>query len=121
MNSNRPNRRQLLQWAAGGVAGLQLPRQSWAQTQFSSNPFGLGVASGSPTHNSVVLWTRLMSPFAQAPNDPGVSVKWEVADDDKFTRVVQSGQALAVAGLAYSVHAEVQGLAPDCWYFYLSR
>lgn len=118
MNPNSLNRRQLLQWAAVSAAGLYLPRSAWAQTRLSDAPFGLGVASGSPTHDSVVLWTRLMQPSLQDPNSPGISVRWEVADDDRFTRIAQSGQSLALPGLAYSVHAEVPGLASDRWYFY---
>ena len=114
-------RRQLLQWAAIGSAALVLPPRAWTQTRVGSTPFILGVASGSPTHDSVVLWTRLMLPIFQSPDSLGVSVRWEVAHDDKFTRIAQSGQSLAVAGLAYSVHAEVQGLEPDRWYFYRFR
>ena len=111
-------RRQLLQWAALGTAALVLPPRAWTQTRVDSTPFILGVASGSPTHDSVVLWTRLMLPIFQSSGSLGVSVRWEVAHDDKFTRMAQSGQSLAVAGLAFSVHAEVQGLEPDRWYFY---
>ena len=118
MTSSAIPRRQLLKWAAVGAAGLHLPRRAWAQTKTGSTPFALGVASGSPTQDSVVLWTRLMLPFAQPPCSPGVSVRWEVAHDDKFARIAQLGQSHAVAGLAYSVHAEVQGLEPDRWYFY---
>ena len=111
-------RRQWLQLAALGGASLCLPRRAWAQSRFDTSPFGRGVASGSPTHDSVVLWTRLMAPVPASFNSVGVSVKWEVAHDDKFSRIAQSGQSIAVPGLAYSVHAEVQGLAPDRWYFY---
>ena len=111
-------RRQFLQWAALGAAGLHLPQRAWSQARLSETPFSLGVASGSPTHDSVVLWTRLMQPALQTLGAQGISVRWEVAQDDKFTRIAQSGQSLAVAGLAYSVHAEVQGLEPDRWYFY---
>ena len=118
MTQQALQRRQLLQLAAIGGVSLVLPNRAWAQAKVGSTPFGLGIASGSPTHDSVVLWTRLMPPFAQTPGSPGVSVRWEVAHDDKFSRIAQSGQALAVAGLAYSVHAEVQGLEPDRWYFY---
>lgn len=50
-------------------------------------------------------------------NEP-VAVTWEMANDDKFARIVQSGQVVATAGLAHSVHVEVNGLAPDRWYFY---
>ena len=118
MNHLPTSRRQLLQWAALGTAGLYLPPRAWAQAKLNNSPFGLGVASGSPTHDSVVLWTRLMAPAAVGPAGEGVAVKWEVAHDDNFTRMVQTGQSLAVPGLAYSVHAEVRGLAPDRWYFY---
>ncbi len=115
-------RRQLLQSLAVAAAGvsLYLPRSASAQARIGSNPFTLGVASGSPTHDSVVLWTRLALHkedalrLQQAP----VAVRWEVAHDEKFSRIVQTGQAQAVAGLAHSVHVEVQGLQPDRWYFY---
>ena len=118
MTSSAIPRRQLLQWVAVGAAGLHLPQRAWTQTKLMGTPFGLGVASGSPTHDSVVLWTRLLPPFVQTLGSPGVAVRWEVAHDDKFTRIAQSGQSLALPGLAYSVHAEVQGLVPDRWYFY---
>ena len=111
-------RRQLLAWAAAGTAGLYSPCRAWAQTKVGNTPFSLGVASGSPTHDSVVLWTRLMPPFVKSHDGLGIAVRWEVAHNDQFTRIAQSGQALAVAGLAYSVHVEVQGLQADRWYFY---
>jgi alkaline phosphatase D len=47
-----------------------------------------------------------------------VTVQWEVADDERFTRIVQRGQQQAAPELAHSVHAEVPGLQPDRWYFY---
>ena len=112
------HRRQLLQWAARGTASLCLPQRSWAQTKFDTTPFGLGVASGSPGPDSVVLWTRLMPPVLTAANGAGLAVKWQVSHDERFTRIAQSGQALAASSLGYSVHAEVQGLESDRWYFY---
>ena len=120
MTHSLMSRRQLLQ-AALGVGGAYLPHRAWAQTKINSSPFGLGIASGSPTHDSVVLWTRLLQPAPQEPNSQGISVRWEVADDDNFTRIAQAGQSIAVPGLAFSVHAEVQGLTPDRWYFYRFR
>ena len=111
------DRRRLVQLAVASAAGWCLPRnaRSWV-----GYPFALGVASGSPTHDSVVLWTRLVFDAvtgAQALRGP-VTVLWEVADDDKFKRITQRGQAQAVPELAHSVHAEVAGLAPERWYFY---
>jgi alkaline phosphatase D len=52
-------RRRLLQSLALAGAGLYLPGRASAQAAAGRNPFTLGVASGSPTHDSVVLWTRL--------------------------------------------------------------
>ncbi|WP_332776257.1 alkaline phosphatase D family protein [Polaromonas sp.] len=114
------DRRQLLQWAAASAAGLWLPRNAWAQPRLDANPFRLGVASGSPTHDSVVLWTRLVFGKDQASGlqQGPVTVRWEVAHDEKFFHLVQTGQSQAQAGLAHSVHVEVQGLEADRWYFY---
>ena len=47
-----------------------------------------------------------------------VSVRWEVAHDEQFSRIVQRGETQAQAQLAHSVHAEVPGLDSDRWYFY---
>jgi len=114
------NRRRLLQLVGASAVALCLPLSAWSQPRFSSSPFTLGVASGSPTFDSVVLWTRLhVSGFfgvslARSP----VTVRWEVAHDEQFTHIVQSGQATASPELAHSVHVEVAALQPDRWYFY---
>lgn len=114
------SRRRLLQLAGASAATLWLPRSAWSQPRLTSNPFTLGVASGSPASDSVVLWTRLHVPgsLGGSPGPDPVLVRWEVAHDDKFTRMVQSGQAMAQPELAHSVHAEVPGLEADRWYFY---
>jgi phosphodiesterase/alkaline phosphatase D-like protein len=55
-------RRHLIEQAALATAAahaLWLPRSAWSQPRISSNPFTLGIASGSPTHDGIVLWTRL--------------------------------------------------------------
>ena len=117
-----PSRRHLLQLAGAAAGTLWLPRSAWSQPQrFADNPFALGVASGSPTHDSEVLWTRLLQTGLFGPAALGaapVTVRWEVADDEGFTRIVRNGQAQALAELAHSVHVEVPGLASDRWYFY---
>jgi alkaline phosphatase D len=114
------DRRRLLHLIGVSAAALCLPRSVWSQPRLTSNPFTLGVASGSPTADSVVLWTRLHVPdlFGASLGTAPVTVRWEVAHDDKFIRIVQSGQSLASPELAHSVHAEVVGLDADRWYFY---
>jgi alkaline phosphatase D len=87
---------------------------------FSAFPFSLGVASGAPRPASVVLWTRLApDPLNGGGLGPeSIPVRWEVAHDEQFSRVAQSGATNAVAADAHSVHVEVAGLEPDRWYFY---
>ncbi len=56
-------RRELL--LAGGALGLTAaaagfsPAKAWSAPAFGGDPFSLGVASGDPWSDSVVLWTRL--------------------------------------------------------------
>jgi len=82
--------------------------------------FTLGVASGDPLPNGVVLWTRLAaSPTGGGGMDPvPYEVRWEVADNDAFTKIVQAGTAVASPVLAHSVHVDVTGLEPGRDYFY---
>jgi alkaline phosphatase D len=83
--------------------------------------FALGVASGDPLPDSVILWTRLVSD-TQAdggglPDQP-LPVRWEVAADDAFGDVVASGDAVAEPALAHAVHVDASGLEPGTWYWY---
>ncbi|RYF43450.1 MAG: alkaline phosphatase [Comamonadaceae bacterium] len=112
------DRRRLLHLAAAGAATLWLPRGVYGQRRWSTDPFSLGVASGAPATDSVVLWTRLLAPGAQSLGRDPVAVRWEVAHDAQFGRIAQRGETLAQAELAHSVHVEVPGLEPDRWYFY---
>ena len=88
--------------------------------------FALGVASGDPTPDGAVLWTRLArDPLA----DDGMGgiparsfpVQWEVAEDERFTKVVQRGDATAAPEAGHSVHVELAGLRPGREYFYRFR
>ena len=82
---------------------------------WKSDPFALGVASGCPRPDGVVLWARI------APDaEPGAreTVRWELAADEGFRDVVRSGTETIDADVAHSVHVEVRGLAPSRWYWY---
>ena len=112
------DRRRLLQLAVASATALAWPCSSWSQPRLAADPFALGVASGSPASESVVLWTRLMGPGAERAEGGPVAVRWEVAHDEQFSRIAQRGEAQALPELAHSVHAEVSGLDSDRWYFY---
>jgi alkaline phosphatase D len=47
-----------------------------------------------------------------------VDVRWQIAVDERFRRVVREGRVTATPELAHSVHAEVTGLRPRARYFY---
>jgi alkaline phosphatase D len=109
---------------AGGLALVAVPpdlRQfTPGRPRFQSSPFTLGVASGDPTADGFVLWTRL----APDPLDGGgmaperVAVNWRIAEDDRMRNVVRRGTAAATPAAAHSVHVDVSGLRPDRPYWY---
>ena len=77
--------------------------------EFRDDPFTLGVASGDPEPDGVVIWTRLApSPLTgdDLPNAP-IATKWEVATDESFTNIVRRGHTSAMPQLGHSVHVEV--------------
>lgn len=109
-------RRDFVWWSAGLLAGCQtVPR---AGDKATAHPFSLGIASGDPTHDSVILWTRVAAdPFAP-PSDRPVTVGWTVARDAELRDVVGSGVVVALPEHAHCVHVDVRGLAPDQHYYY---
>ena len=116
-------RRGLLGGAAG-LAALAVAQPPQACAQAPGNPFTLGVASGDPWPDSVVLWTRL----APAPLEPGggmapvpVMLRWELAADAQMRRILRSGEVVARPEEAHSVHLVLDGLEPARTYFYRFR
>lgn len=118
-------RRQFLALSGGLTAALSLrglpALRADRRPRVRAYPFTLGVASGDPMPDGVVLWTRLapepMTPGGGMPPEQ-VAVDWEVAADDGFRNIVQRGSTLAVRELAHSVHVEAAGLEPDRPYWY---
>ena len=123
------SRRQWLMRAAQLSAMSTLPRWAWSQNaRLQHNPFSLGIASGDPSPDGFVLWTRLMPTDAPPPGTAlppetvnlfgPQTVRWEVAHDEQFKQIVARGTAEAVPDFAHSVHVEVRGLPPGRWFFY---
>ena len=120
------NRRQVLTFGGSLLAAWPIlgPIASAAYRRriaVSDYPFALGVASGDPTPDGFVVWTRLApNPLADdgGMKPENVQVRWKVAHDEKMSRVVAEGTAIATPELAHTVHVEVPGLENDRWYFY---
>ena len=109
-------------WLLSGVSMATLaalPRGAAADSG-NTYPFTLGVASGSPLPDAVVIWTRILyDPLDAGAMPPlALAVRWEMAHDAAFTQLAAHGVASATPALAHSVHVDVTGLAPGRWYWY---
>ncbi|MBT2417414.1 alkaline phosphatase D family protein [Streptomyces sp. ISL-22] len=105
--------------AAGAASAARLDAR-----RIPDDPFTLGVASGDPLPDSVLLWTRL----APAPFEPDgglpaerVSVDWELAEDERFSKIVRRGTATAHPEFHHTVHVEVDQLDADRVFYYRFR
>lgn len=112
--------------AAALALGVSLPQARSTPDQSPRRyPFTLGVASGDPLPDGVVIWTRLAPEPLEyfGGMEPGVSVpvSWEVAADPQFRQVVRRGIALARPEFGHSVHVDVRGLRPAADYHYRFR
>ncbi len=116
----------LKRFGAMGAAAFLLPaatRDAFAQPVFREYPFRLGVASGDPSADGFVIWTKLMPRPLDIeanygmPRQP-VEVQWEVARDEQFRDIAAKGTAVAHPDLGHSVHVEVAGLEPARPYWY---
>jgi len=118
-------RREMLTRAGGLLLATTLPARllhAADALRFKRDPFTLGVASGYPTSNSIVLWTRL----APEPRRPGggiaanevVPVLCEIATDERMKHIVLAREEYATAEFAHSIHFEPSNLEPgrDYWY-----
>lgn len=103
--------------AASGAA-LWVPGLARAET--ARRHFTLGVASGSPKPDSVILWTRLApDPLNGGGMAPGKQlVRYRVCADSMMRKTVQDGLAETSDAKANAVHVKITGLQPGRAYFY---
>jgi alkaline phosphatase D len=117
------SRRSFLAYSSLAAASVWSSRAVGAAKQnvkLPDHPFQLGVASGDPSPDGFVIWTRLAPKPLEGGGMPAeaVEVAWQVAEDEAMSRVVASGTTVANPDWAHSVHVEVQGLKADRWYWY---
>ncbi|MGG1575031.1 alkaline phosphatase D family protein [Fictibacillus sp. NRS-1165] len=127
-HSEKLNRRSFLKKAgqgAGIALGVSIANTlpvnfASAAPNSLSYPFTLGVASGDPLPDGVVLWTRLApDPLNGGGMKPTpLPVQWEISLDSAFKKIVQRGTEISKPELGHSVHVEVNGLQPSEWYYY---
>ena len=76
--------------------------------------FECGVASGDPTSEAIILWTRISTADPATP----VEVFYEVADDADFTRRRAAGRFTTSAERDFTVKLDIGGFRPRKRYFY---
>jgi len=116
-------RRHFLLASLGGTLSLRPFGILKAAPRLPDDPFTLGVASGAPRSDSVVIWTRLAPKPLEGggmPESP-IPVDWQVAEDEGFRRIVRKGRVIAEPASAHAVHVTVPGLRPARWYWYRFR
>ncbi len=101
-------------WVIVGTLKAQIPYLSELSKFYdpSLTPFYHGVASGDPTPHSVMIWTKLTTEL------PTTEVNWQIATDSLFTQIVQKGTFQTSQDNNHTVLVDVEGLAPDTYYFY---
>lgn len=111
------NRREFAVAAAAAMgAALAFParaahasRRSWTERR---DLYPQGVASGDPTFDSVILWTRC------PPGRAAAKLTVEVSEDAAFKSVVATASAVPAAENDWTVRVLAAGLKPSTTYWY---
>jgi len=75
--------------------------------------FKHGVASGDPLANSIILWTRITP-----TSDAEVTVSWEIATDQTFTQLINTGNSTTNSERDYTIKVDAIGLESGTTYYY---
>lgn len=110
----RIDRRSLI--AGGlGLAGLTLPAgRALARQVLGATGFTHNVASGEPSADAMLLWTR----YVPAADTDVIRLEVELALDPDFTKVVAGAAVRTGAYRDWTAKATVDGLKPGSVYWY---
>lgn len=107
------DRRLLLTTGAFGLGALSLPGGAMAAMQAAlTKGFSHGVASGEPSQNSILLWTRFVSDLAET------RLKAEISETATFRKIVAGAEAVATPDRDYTAKTILRGLKPGRAYYY---
>ena len=129
------DRRSVIKGAAVATAALAVPLRAFDEAVAAAPAhrgiFGYGVASGDPTADAVIIWTRATPPAhrGEPVATPGsgrgrpLRVKWEVSLDRHFRYVVRRGHVHTSPDSDHTVKIDVQGLRPyrNYWYRFIAK
>ncbi len=114
--------------AGAGIAGAGVNGASAfaaGKTAAGSSPVGFlhGVASGDPSADGGVIWTRVTPLVDGTAMDKAATplVGWDLATDPDFKSIVKTGERKTDASVDFTVKLIVEGLEPGTDYFYRFR
>ena len=109
----------LTPWSLSAEQALGAGPETSRVVRWQNDPFSLGVASGQPRADSVLLWTRLILQGADmAYSINPLSVQCEVFADEALRQRVGHWRAVTSTQRGMSVHVEAKGLQPGRHYWY---
>ena len=123
--SHPTSRRRFLRGAAGSLTvASTLPLAACSNSDDSDDDglfaperlqvrFDLGVASGDPLADRVILWTR-----ATPSRNETLTLRWDVATDAGFATIVRSGEVRTDDLRDHTAKVDVDGLAAGTAYWY---
>lgn len=94
----------------GALAVRGMPVHAAAPAHFTH-----GVASGDPLQDRVILWTRVLPGSGEAQP---VTVRWEVASDQRFNNIVAHGETQTGPARDFTVKVDATGLEAGKTWFY---
>lgn len=94
----------------GTLAVRGMPVHAAAPAHFTH-----GVASGDPLQDRVILWTRVLPGSGEAQP---VTVRWEVASDQRFNNIVAHGETQTGPARDFTVKVDATGLEAGKTWFY---
>ncbi len=119
---NSISRRELIQKSFSqfwGIIYTSVVDCLWSDNNDSTSPttkveFLHGVASGDPLKDRVILWTRI------TPQDTSLrlEVVWEIATDDKFTQVINTGKVQTASAQDFTIKVDADKLKSGQTYYY---
>lgn len=111
--SHQIDRRLLLKTGMFGLGALALPGGALAALQASlAKGFSHGVASGEPSSNSVLLWTRYVTDAAET------KLTAEISEFPDFRRLLAGSEVATSAVRDHIAKVTIGGLAPNRRYYY---
>lgn len=109
------NRRRFLIQGMLGSAVCFLPFSTYGMRfpQNTDSYFKEGIASGDPTQEAVVIWTRITDKYSS-----NLEVAWEVSDVSDFSHTISKGTTTTSGEKDCTVKIDVKGLQAATHYYY---